>query len=304
MGQILDSARSLVQTTLITLRGDPFTVGELLTVVALFLGALWFGRRSQALFGRLSRTGGRRTMSDAGVYALARMMTYATWILVGFMAIGMLGFSLSSLSLFGGVVGVGLGLGLQSVFANFVSGGVLLLEKSLKVGDLVELPDGVVGRVHEINMRYTRVTTNDSLDVLVPNSEFVTGRVVNWTLNEHSRRVHVKFSVAYGSDKTLVCDAGMSAVASVPGTITDIERKKPEVWLVNLGNDGLEFELIVWVGSELVLSPARTHAMLLWELHDELVARGIEIPFPQRDLHLKGGPVAVQLVPPQEEREG
>lgn len=295
MGQFLEAARAFVSTPLITLRGDPFTVGELLTVTALLAGALWFGRRSQGLFERISRTGGRRTMSDAGVYALARILTYATWIFAGFLAVGLLGFDMSSLSLFGGVVGVGLGLGLQNVFANFVSGGVLLLEKSLKVGDLVELPDDVVGRVHEINMRYTRVTTNDSLDVLVPNSEFVNGRVVNWTLNEQSRRVHVSFSVAYGSDKKLVRDAGMAAVDSVHGTIRDSETKAPEMWLVNMGNDGLEFELVVWVGSELVLSPARSHALLLWALHDELLARGIEIPFPQRDLHLKGGQVNVKI---------
>ncbi len=295
MGQVLAAARQFVNTPLVTLRGDPFTVAELLTVILLFAAALWFGRRSQALFGRLSKTGGGRTMSDAGVYALARILTYAAWLFAGFLSVGMLGFDLSSLSLFGGVVGVGLGLGLQSVFANFVSGGVLLLEKSLKVGDLVELPDNMVGRVHEINMRYTRVTTNDSLDVLVPNSEFVNGRVVNWTLNEQSRRVHVQFSVAYGSDKSLVQAAGMAAVNSVSGTITDVKAKVPEVWLVNMGNDGLEFELIVWVGSELVLSPARTHALLLWALHDELLARGLEIPFPQRDLHLKGGPVHVKI---------
>lgn len=295
MGQIVDAARAFIHTTLITLRGDPFTVGELLTVMVLVVLALWFGKSAQALFGRLAQTGGRRTMSDAGVYALARMMTYAVWIFVAFIGVGFLGFDLGSLSLFGGVVGVGLGLGLQNVFANFVSGGVLLLEKSLKVGDLVELPDNMVGRVHEINMRYTRVTTNDSLDVLVPNIEFVTGRVVNWTLNEQSRRVHVRFSVAYGTDKTLVLDAGLAAVNAVDGTLTDQPGKTPQVWLVNMGDNGLEFELIVWVGSELVLSPAYTHAKLLWALHDELLARNIEIPFPQRDLHLKGGPVRVQL---------
>jgi len=295
MSQVLQAVRSFLTTNLLTLHGNPVTFGDLIAVLLLFLGALAFSRRAQVLFGRLAKTGGRRTMSDAGVYALARMVTYAVWIFAAFVAVGMLGFDLSSLSLFGGVIGVGLGLGLQNVFANFVSGGVLLVEKSLKVGDLVELPGDVVGRVAEINMRYTRVTTNDSLDVLVPNIEFVTGRVVNWTLNEKSRRVHVGFSVAYGSDKALVHEAGMAAADAVSGTIRDSEKKRPEVWLVNLGNDGLEFELVVWVGPELVLSPARTHAVLLWAIHDELVKRGLEIPFPQRDLHLKGGPVSVKI---------
>jgi len=295
MGQVLEAARTFLTTVLLTVHEDPFTVGELVTVLAMFAGALWFGRRALVLFGRLSKTGGRRTMSDAGVYALARITTYAVWIFAGFLAVGVMGFDLSSLSLFGGVVGVGLGLGLQNVFANLVSGGILLIEKSLKVGDLVELPDDVIGRVTEINMRYTRVTTNDSLDVLVPNIEFVTGRVVNWTLNERNRRIHVPFSVAYGSDKALVHEAGMAAVKSVPGTVLSSSSKPPEVWLVNMGNDGLEFELVVWVESELVLSPARTNALFLWALHDELVARGLEIPFPQRDLHFKGGQVNVKI---------
>jgi len=295
MAELLQALRTFLTTPLLTLHGNPITPGDLITVLVLFMGAMLFSRRSLTLFRRLSKTGGRRTMSDAGVYALARIVTYAVWIFTAFIAIGMLGFDLSSLSLFGGVIGVGLGLGLQNVFANFVSGGVLLLEKSLKVGDLVELPDDVVGRVAEINMRYTRVTTNDSLDVLVPNIEFVTGRVVNWTLAEKIRRVHVSFAVAYGSDKTLVHDSGMAAAKAVPGVISDDPGKPPEVWLVNLGNDGLEFELVAWVGDELILSPARTHAVILWAIHDELIKRGLEIPFPQRDLHFKTGQVRVKI---------
>ena len=114
-------------------------------------------------------------------------------------------------AIFGGAIGVGIGIGLQNIFNNFLSGIVLLFEKTLKVGDFVELECGLVGRVAEIDMRYTRITTNDLVDVMVPNSQFTDNRVTNWSYGEQTRRLHVPFGVAYTARKEEVRAAGIEA---------------------------------------------------------------------------------------------
>lgn len=156
------------------------------------------------------------------------------------------------------------------------------------------MQSGVMGKVSEINLRYTRITTSDLIDVIVPNSEFITGRVINWTLGERVRRLHVPFGVAYGVDKLLVREAAIAAALSVAGTV-NLPGREPDAWLVKFGDNSLDFELVVWVGPESITSPGRTQALYLWAIEEELKKRNIEIPFPQRDLHIRSGTLAVSL---------
>jgi small-conductance mechanosensitive channel len=205
-----------------------------------------------------------------------------------------MGFELSSLTFLGGAVGVGLGFGLQNILSNFVAGVIILFEKSLKVGDIVELQSGLSGKVAEINLRFTRITTADSIDILVPNSEFISGRVVNWTFNNSIRRLHVPFTAAYGTNKDLVREAGIAAALSVDATINDGEEMhRPDVILTRMGDNALEFELLVWIDQKRIRGPATIQARYVWALETELVKRNIELPFPQRDLHLKDGKLSV-----------
>ena len=247
----------------------------------------------------LQRVAARRPQqfSVASAYALGRIARYLLLIVGLVLILETAGVRLSTLAVLGGGLGIGIGFGLQPLFANFVSGIVLLLDRSLKVGDFVDLQSGIRGCVVEIAIRYTRVSTNDSVDVLVPNSEFINGRVTNWTFEDTSRRIHVPFSVAYATDKHLVREAGLAAAKGVPGVILDDEHRAPDVWLVGFGDSSLNFELVIWVTHRLVVRPRRTNAALLWALEDELRIRRIEIPFPQRDLHIRSGGLTVQLAP-------
>jgi small-conductance mechanosensitive channel len=229
-----------------------------------------------------------------GWYALSRISRYVVWIIGLIIGLGYLGFSMASFALIGGAIGVGLGFGLQHVISNFVAGIIILIEKIIKVGDFVDLQSGVMGKVTEINLRYTRVTTTDLIDIIVPNSEFTSGRVINWTLGERTRRLHVPFSVAYGADKQLVKEAAIAAALSVAGT-DNAHGREPDAWLVKFGESSLDFELVVWVGSELIVAPGKTQAQYLWAIEDELRKRRIEIPFPQRDLHIRSGTLAVTV---------
>lgn len=235
--------------------------------------------------------------NDPGVYLLQRISGYLVWVVGVLLALNFMGFELSSLAFLGGAVGVGLGFGLQNILHNFVSGVIILFEKTIKVGDVVDLQSGVTGVVIEINLRYTRITTSDLMDVLVPNSEFISSRVVNWSFGEAVRRTHVPFSVAYGTDKELVREAGIAAALTIPITLREAGRE-PDVWLVQMGDNGLEFELVVWIGEDSLGHPKSTQARYLWALETQLRLRGIEVPFPQRDMHLKGGKITVALERP------
>ncbi|MGB5569018.1 MAG: mechanosensitive ion channel domain-containing protein, partial [Sedimenticolaceae bacterium] len=162
-------------------------------------------------------------------------------------------------------------------------------EKSLKVGDFVELQSGITGEVKEINMRSTLVTTNDNVDILVPNSDFINQEVTNWTLREAYRRIHVPFGVAYGTDKERVRKAVLEAADAVTWTLKESRRRAPQVWFVNFGESSLDFELVVWLIPEAVKRPAAVQATYLWEIESKLHEYRIEVPFPQRDLHLRSG---------------
>ncbi len=243
----------------------------------------------------LARVGSRHDQqSSPGWFALSRISRYFIWILGSFIGLSYLGFDMASFAVIGGAFGVGLGFGLQNIISNFVSGIIMLVEKTVKVDDFVDLQSGVIGRVAEINLRYTRITTTDLIDIIVPNSEFISGRVINWTLGERVRRIHVPFGVAYGADKQLVREAAIAAAASVAGTENGPGREA-DAWLVKFGDSSLDFELVVWVGPNAIASPGSTQAKYLWAIEDELRKRNIEIPFPQRDLHIRSGTLAVTL---------
>jgi potassium efflux system protein len=259
---------------------------DLLFATALVIFAALFSRIFRRSLRRLAERGAEE--NKPFYYALGRIGHYLIVAVAVFAALQIVGFNLSSLAFAAGAIGIGVGLGLQSVVNNFVSGLILLFERTLKVGDFVELESGLQGTVRSINVRSTVLTTNDNLDVVVPNSEFTNGVLSNWTMSDAGRRIHVPFGVAYGTDKELVRRAALEAAARVDAT--DISpNRPPQVWLVGFGDSSLNFELVVWVGREALLRPGNTRASYYWELETSFREHGVEIPFPQRDLHLRGG---------------
>ena len=275
-----------------TVGQTPVTFTRLMSLLVILALAWWVAKLVEHGLQRLALRldeGQQRS----GAYAFSRVARYLVLVIGSLVGLTVLGFDLTSLAILGGAIGVGLGIGLQGLFGNLFAGLVILFERSVKVGDFVDLQSGVMGRVSEISMRYTRITTNDAVDMFVPNSELTGGRVINWSYGQNYRRVHVPFGVAYGTDKELVKEAGIAAASAVDGTITGPGRE-PDVWLVGFGDSSLNFELVVWVSHQLLVSPGRTQAKYLWEIESELAKRGIEIPFPQRDLHLRSGTVRIE----------
>lgn len=270
----------------ITVGSYSVTPAQLIAAVLAILGSVllsWLLRRGLRRYSEHSGAVHRATF-----YTLARLLHYVLLAIGIVIALGFLDVGLSKLALLSGAIGVGLGFGLQTIFSNFVSGLILLFDKSLKLGDFVELASGVTGEVKDIKIRATRIVTNDNIDILVPNSEFVSGSVVNWTHRDVARRLKIPFGVAYGVDKDLVRRAGLEAAAEVPFTLALEGPRRPQVWLIDFGESSLNFELVVWLTAEAVPRPNAVRAAYNWALHSALQRYHIEIPFPQRDINLRG----------------
>lgn len=270
---------------LIDAGGIEVTVGTLLAAL-LLLVAVWILTR---IVGRaFVRYGARHQGTHhALVYTTSRITNYLLLIIGVLIALSVAGVPMSKFGLFLGALGVGLGFGLQTIFNNFVSGLIILFERNLKVGDFVELASGVHGTVRDIQIRATRITTNDNIDILVPNSEFVSAQLVNWTLREVSRRLHVPFKVAYGTDKELVRKAGLEAAAAVPFTQSLDGARAPQVWLMAFDEYSMSFALVVWLTAEATKRVRGVAAAYNWALHDALEKHGIEIPVPRRDIRVR-----------------
>lgn len=268
----------------LTIGGVGISPTSVLYAIALLIFAALLSRLVRR---SLQKLGARRAEENRPFYyALGRMAHYAIIAIALFAALQVVGVNLSSLAFAAGAIGVGVGLGLQSVVNNFVSGLILLFERTLKIGDFVELENGLQGTVRSINVRSTVLTTNDNLDIVVPNAQFTSGVLTNWTMSDASRRIHVPFGVAYGTDKELVRQAVLEAAARVDAT--DVRTERPaQVWLVGFGDSSLNFELVVWVGRAALQRPGNTRARYYWEIETSLREHSIEIPFPQRDLHLR-----------------
>jgi potassium efflux system protein len=204
-----------------------------------------------------------------------------------FAALSSIGIDFTSFALIAGALSVGIGFGLQAIVNNFVSGLILLFEGTLRVGDYIELDSGLAGIVKEINTRATVVNTNDSVDVVVPNSELVTTKLTNWTLREPVARIHIAFGVAYGSDKELVKKVALEAAAETEFALLHQPGREPQLRLVKFGENAMEFEMRVWVSRQGVRRPYRVRSSFLWALESGFQANHIRIPFPQRDIHVR-----------------
>jgi len=274
-------------TTLFSVKETPVTLGDVVRgVVILIIGWLL----SRGIRFAINRVGRKESVgTQASLYTISRLTHYTIIIVAALIALSSIGLSFTNIAIIAGALSVGIGFGLQSIVNNFVSGLIILFERTLRVGDYIELDTGLTGTVKAINVRSTLINTNDNIDIVVPNSEFVSTKLTNWTLGEHILRVRIPFGVAYGSDKEVVRKAAIEACEDVPYTLTHLRGREPDVWLVEYGDNSLNFLLLVWVNRQGARRPTRTRAAYLWALEDKLTEYGIEIPFPQRDLHLRSG---------------
>jgi small-conductance mechanosensitive channel len=213
--------------------------------------------------------------------ALSRLVHYAL-VLVGFLiALGALGVNFRNITIIGGALGVGIGFGLQGIVNNFVSGLILLFERPIKVGDWVQLGDQW-GEIANIGLRATVVRTFDRSEVVVPNADLVSNQVTNWTLTDRYMRIRLQVGVAYGSDVPLVMQTLKECALDNPMVVSN---PAPQILFMAFGESSLDFELRIWVNE--VDNFVEVRSQLNQEIDRSFRESGIEIAFPQRDLHLR-----------------
>lgn len=232
-----------------------------------------------------------RTRLDESLrYTLARVTSYVVWVVGLLIGLTALGIDLTSLTVIAGALGVGIGFGLQNIVNNLVSGLILLGERSIAIGDRVDVGD-VQGRVVRIGARSTSILTNDNIVIIVPNAEFIQQRVVNWSHGGDQRvRLRLPVGVSYNSDPRQVETLILQAAQEEPACLKDPE---PTVVFLGFGNSSIDFELRAWT-AELTHRPNVFRGYLYHRIWDKFKEHEIEIPFPQRDLHLRE-PLAVKV---------
>jgi small-conductance mechanosensitive channel len=225
-------------------------------------------------------------------FAIERISGYFIFTLGLLIGLQSQGINLTTLALLGGTIGIGIGLGLQTIAKNFASGLILLFENPVKVGDRVQLED-LLGDVIHIGGRATWVRTNDNVVIIVPNSEFIESRVTNWTANDRRVRIPVALGVSYGSDPAQVREVLLDVARKHPDVLRE---PAPDVVFRGFGDSSLDFELRVWTVKQ-VQTPQVMRSELYFSIFDTFRQHDIEIPFPQRDLHLRSSEIPLPFAP-------
>ncbi len=259
-----------------------FLFKAVLFLVLLVLASKW----AQKLL--MSRVLTHLHIADAQKFALGRFATYALFLGGLFVGMQSLGVNLNSLVVFGGAVGVGVGLGLQNVVSNFVAGLILLIEQPIRLGDRVETGK-LLGDVVKISARSTWIRTNDNYIIIVPNNEFINNPVTNWTANDPNVRVTLPVGVGYSCDPEVVRTVMLEVAAENAEVLKD---PKPSVILTDYGDSSVNFALWVWTAT-MAHKPTLLKSDLYFAMFKKFGEKGIELPFPQRDLHIRSSDIAL-----------
>ncbi|PIP93913.1 MAG: transporter [Bdellovibrio sp. CG12_big_fil_rev_8_21_14_0_65_39_13] len=265
---------------LFEINGHAFSFMSMVTAIAIFVIGLKLSKVAEKIIGNFFSDKGVEKGVQASVERITR---YIVMITAMFMALDTVGVSLKSLAALGAVLMVGIGFGLQNIAQNFISGLIILLERPVRVGDLIKVGD-ITGKITDISARYTVVQTRDDISIIVPNSQLISEQVTSQTFNSEQIRFGVDVGVAYGSDVRLV-EKILFDVAMMHKDV--LKNPAPSVFFTNFGESSLDFRLLVWVEDlwhyEKILSDLR------FAIDQSFRDHNVTIPFPQRDLHIVSG---------------
>jgi small-conductance mechanosensitive channel len=273
------TVHKVLNFTLFSIKQTPVT---LLSIIIFFLLLVLFAFLARVI-GKviLKRFFSRLQVEEGTSYSLIRITQYLVMITGMVISFQFIGIDLSGLVVIFGLLSVGIGFGLQNITSNFVSGLVLLIERPIKVGDRVTVGD-TLGDVIEINMRSTTIRSLTNIAIIVPNSVFISNNVINWSHGDPKVRLDLPIGVSYNSDLEIVLRS-LSEVAEENGEL--LKKPNPEINFVGFGDSSWDLELRVWLGS-----PKR-YQQVKSDLNCAIVKKfrenNVEIPFPQRDLHLR-----------------
>jgi small-conductance mechanosensitive channel len=287
LGQ-LDPTIDALDSVSVVLGGLRLTPLLLIKLGVLLVVALWLSNvASNFAESRITRSG---DLTPSIQVLLVKMIRLALMIFAVAVVMSAVGINLSALAIFSGAAGVGIGFGLQKIVANFISGIILLADKSVKPGDLVTIGDSS-GRISAMKTRYISVAAGDGREFLIPNEDLVTQKVTNWTYTDKNTLVKVNFGTNYDADPRLVCKLAIDTAAAAP-RITKL--KPPNCILVEFAEAGMKFSLTFWIADPDGMDNVKSDVMLsLWEAFKR---EDIRVPYPVREIRVRGGALPVETV--------
>jgi small-conductance mechanosensitive channel len=281
----LDPAADALDSISIVLGGLRLTPLLVIKLGLILIAALWLTNIASNF--AESRINQSNDLTPSIQVLLVKMIRMGLMIVAVAVALSAVGINLSALAVFSGAVGVGIGIGLQKIVANFISGIILLADKSVKPGDLVTIGDSS-GRISAMKTRYISVAAGDGREFLIPNEDLVTQKVTNWTYTDKNTLVKVIFGTNYESDPRRVCQLAIEIGSGAPRAI---KSKPPNCILTEFGETGMKFSLTFWIADPDGMDNVKSDVMLsLWEAFKR---EGIKVPYPVRELRVRGGALPV-----------
>ncbi|MFC3700886.1 mechanosensitive ion channel family protein [Reinekea marina] len=254
----------------------------------IYFGGLlfWLGKES-------SRIGKQVIRNQSGVDSstrevIAKLFEVALYVFMFLILLNVLGINLTTLAVFGGAIGVGIGFGLQSIASNFISGLIILLDRSLSIGDYIEFEDGRSGTIRELNLRAITLETFDGKDIVVPNDVFSTETFINWTHKNDRQRYSIDYSVAYHTDLDQLFPLIKDMLCAHPKVLSGSDysfEEQPDVEISGFGDNGIDLHIEFWMEA-IDDGEHRVGGDLLYELWKLMNKHGFEFPFPQREVRL------------------
>ncbi|MEQ8323588.1 MAG: mechanosensitive ion channel [Vicingaceae bacterium] len=274
----MERLNNLLDYKIIEISGHSVSIFQIILLVLILILVRLASRSIELLVKRRSE---KYDLDEGKKFAIIKLFKYFLYIVAIILGLESLGFDITLLLAGSAALLVGIGLGVQDIFKDIISGILILFEGSIKVGDVIEI-DELVGLVKEISIRTSKVRTRDGIIIIVPNSHFITQSVINWSNSNKLTRFKIDVGVAYGSDVRLVekllieCASNHEMVASRPKSFARFN---------NFGESSLEFQLYFW--SDQIWRIENTKSEMRYSIDEAFRANGVTIPFPQRDLHIR-----------------
>jgi small-conductance mechanosensitive channel len=283
---LLDDVTGYLESVSVTIGNIRITLYAVLRTFIFGVILFWLGRVSNATGQRVIRT--QPTLDVGTREVIAKLFEIGVFVLIFLLLMNIMGIDLTTLAVFGGALGVGLGFGLQQIASNFISGIIILLDRTITIGDYIQLEDGRTGTLRELTMRSATLETYDGKDIMVPNERFITTAFVNWTHNNKQQRYPLNFQVAYDTDLEALFEIVRGVVASHPKVISGDDLPlalRPDAEIAGFGDSGIDILVEFWMEG-VDDGENRVGADLLLMIWTALKANDIEIPFPQREVKL------------------
>lgn len=283
---LLSAASDTLDSYALDLGNIHITLFDVLRVAYFGVILFWLGRESNRVGKKKIRQ--QKHLDSSTKEVIAKLFEVGIFIIVALLLLNILGINLTTLAVVGGAVGVGIGIGLQSIASNFISGLIILLDRSLSIGDYIELADGRSGIIRELSLRAATLETFDGKDIVVPNDVFFSETFTNWTHKNQKQRYAIDFSVAYSTDLDRLFPLVKAMLADHPTVLSGDHlpiEEKPDIEISGFGDNGIDLHIEFWMEA-IDDGEHRVGGDLLYELWKLMKANGFEFPFPQREVRM------------------